>query len=183
MTEKKYIVKKKIDLYEFIKAHKEEYGWNEINQACKGFRDDVARWSACWIDNCYLGGHFQVGTEYCMKWPRDMSSEFVHHLVKYGFIEEVKEEEETYKAGDILEWNHFGTTIYGMVIVTNENTATIVLMNTDYKWLGKAFNTTTPMDTTRITKQELVSLIKNHNISKMRKTNLTASLVPNVEKG
>lgn len=95
MTE--YIVKKKIDLFEFIKCHKEDYGWEQMGQSCPSFRQDVSRWGS----HSLMTWNFGIGEKFTNRACQEMSKEFIPHLLKYGFIEEVKKEE-TYKEGDIF---------------------------------------------------------------------------------
>jgi hypothetical protein len=87
--EKKYVVIKDFGLFEYIVAHHKNYRWKEYWPTCAEFQEDMKKWGfKCNFhakDIIFNGGLF--------------SDNFYTHAVKFGFIQEVKEEV-FYKKGD-----------------------------------------------------------------------------------
>lgn len=110
----KYKVLKPINMTEFIIAHQKDYKWMYFKDACEEFKKDIEYWQkmASFTWSVIVGNitAFRDIKKY-------YSEDFFRHLVKYGFLEEVKEKKKYYLA---IEYPDRPIGEYNTVVVVDE---------------------------------------------------------------
>lgn len=135
MEAKKYRVLKRVDLAAFISAHKEDYGWNYMVDACRRFNEDVESWAIDFKPTLAQN----IGEELPV-YSSQFSSDFYPHLVKYGFVEEVKEPK-LYKRGDMFECpNWDGSSTWTLLLARAEDKRMVLIVMNEGRDKGNSWS-------------------------------------------